>query len=457
MGKDRPSSAWLEVLAVAAILLLAAVLRMGWPGITEFKADEARLLSLALEMRQGAFAVRGISSSTGFPNFPMSVWLYAIPTFVWPHAYSATLFTGLLNTLAVAGCYWMVRRYWSVSAALAATLMLAVSPWAIIFSRKIWAQNLLPLFVMIWGISAALAFVEKKRWFLVIHIVCLAVAIQIHLAAVALAPATLLFIIVFHRRVDWRMVGVGVGLSLLLAAPFLYYLVSHVDAGTALPTGSGGEAGSGFSTHALRYVSMLTLGNDIHSLAGPAQFENYLAQLPPMQPVYALWAVLVLGGIVWMVSGIIRRREAVQSQVGFILLAWLFVPVLVFLWEWTPVYLHYFIATLPAQYMLAGVFFAGLLDRFGGWVRGIAWAALLASAAFQVYASLTLLSLVGTVATPGGFGTPLAVKLAAADLAREEIAAGAAEVLVAGVGSSPAWIHFRPSLMRCCMTFHAAS
>ncbi len=236
MASDKRRALLLEGAAVAGIILLAAVLRMGWPGLTEFKADEARLYVLALEMSQGQLALRGISSSVGFPNFPMSVWLYSLPLFVWPHPYAATLFTGLLNTVSLLGAYWLVRRYWGRTAAFAALLMLAVSPWAIIYSRKIWAQNLLPLFTMLWGMSAALAFVEGRRAWLVVHLVSLAVAVQIHLAAVALVPATLLFLVVFRRRVSWVAAGVGVGVALLTAAPFFVYLA---QSGTGLPSLGG--------------------------------------------------------------------------------------------------------------------------------------------------------------------------------------------------------------------------
>jgi 4-amino-4-deoxy-L-arabinose transferase-like glycosyltransferase len=426
----------LEWTAVAALLLLAGALRMAWPGITEFKADEARLLSLALEMRQGTLAVRGISSSTGFPNFPMSVWLYALPVLVWPHPYAATLFTGLLNTLAVGGGYWLARRYWGTGAALAATLLFAVSPWAVLFSRKIWAQNLLPLFVMVWAISAALALVEGRRWMLAVHILALAIAIQIHLAAVALLPATLVLLVVFWRRVEWRALLTGVGLSVLVAAPFLVYLASRLE-GMALLGGGGEASGATIGGDALRYSSMIITGSDIQSLAGPAQFQAYLDALPPLAWVYALWLLLVAGGVVWLVGGLLRDRSTIQAQAGFVLLVWLVSPLLVFLWPWTPVYLHYFIALLPAPYLISGVFVGAILARAGAWGRGLTWAVLLVTAGLQVVALVSLLSLVGSVATPGGFGTPLAVTLAAADRARAEVAAGATEVLIAGSGSSP--------------------
>ena len=65
----------------------------------------------------------------------------------------------------MAGVYWLTRRTWGAPAALAGALLLAAGPWAIIFSRKIWAQNLLPPFAIGWGIGAALAFVEGRRPF----------------------------------------------------------------------------------------------------------------------------------------------------------------------------------------------------------------------------------------------------------------------------------------------------
>ena len=39
-----------ELLSLSAILILAGVLRMGWPGLTEYKFDEAQMMSLALDM-----------------------------------------------------------------------------------------------------------------------------------------------------------------------------------------------------------------------------------------------------------------------------------------------------------------------------------------------------------------------------------------------------------------------
>ena len=62
------------------MFFLAAVLRLGAPGITEFKRDEATLSRLALDLAKGEdFPILGIGSSVGFPNAPINVYLFAIP------------------------------------------------------------------------------------------------------------------------------------------------------------------------------------------------------------------------------------------------------------------------------------------------------------------------------------------------------------------------------------------
>ena len=420
-----------ELALLVAILILAGGLRMGWPGLTEFKTDESLMMSLALDMVEGQhFPLRGMSNSLCLPNFPASVWLYALPLVVWKHVYSATLFTGLVNTLAVLGCWWFVRRYWGSTAALAAALMYAVSPWAVIHSRKIWAQNLLSPCVMVWAISAALTFVERRPRFILLHLLSLAVAIQIHPSTVALAPATAMFLLLFWRRVSWRLVLLGVGIAILTALPFGYHLIStKVSLGAAVEPFRNSE--SSLDLQSFRYTWLLSLGREIHSLAGPDAFRDYLATVPDLSPVQWLWGALILSGFGWSGWQLWRKRGDRSTQVGLLVLAWGLIPPLFFVWHRTPVFLHYFLTIYPAQYIAAGVAFALLARR----LRWASWAILGASAAAQVWVWAMLLAFVSARATPGGFGTPLVVQLRAAELAQTMLAdTSATEVLVAGPG-----------------------
>lgn len=433
-----------EIVLLVAILLLAGVLRLAWPGLSEFKRDEALLMARALEMVDtGQIATRGISSSVGLPNFPASVWIYALPLAISDHVYSATLFTGLLNLVAVLGGWWLARRYWGTTAAVAAALMFAVSPWAVFHSQKIWAQNLLPILVVGWAICAGLAFVEGRRWFVVGHLLLLALAIQVHFAAVALLPATIIFLIVFRRRVDWRLILLGGLLGLLIALPFIAYVLGQPELGPAALLDAGGDLQRAFNLKAWRFLGLLSNGREIHALAGPEAFESYLAGVPDLTLVHLLWLALMVAGAAWLGrrTWLGRGQDDWSAEMGFVVLVWLLIPPLFFSVPLLPVELHYLLPVYPAQYIVAGVGFALVVNRLRGWrpAAGVAaWAVLLVTAGLQVWIWLALLNFVGNQNTPGGFGTPVKFHLAAAERARRLMeATGADEVLIAGQSEAP--------------------
>src|SRR5262249_18203695 len=161
--------------------------------------------------------------------------------FIWKSPLAATLFVGALNTASVGLAYLMARRYWAKRAALAGALLYAAAPWAVIYSRKIWAQDLLPLFVTGYVFAALLAFVEGRRRWLLAHLVLLAVIVQIHYSGLALVSLTLSLLVIYRRAVDWRLVAAGVGLAALTALPLLIYalgqrLPAGLNAGSLAPT-----------------------------------------------------------------------------------------------------------------------------------------------------------------------------------------------------------------------------
>lgn len=433
-----------ETLLVAALLLLGALLRLSAPGLTHFQADEARLYMRAWTMAQeGHLATHGIASSIGFPNSPVSVWLYALPLVAWPHVYASTLFTGLVNLLALAGCWWIARRYWGSTAALAALLLFAVAPWAVVHSRRIWAQNLLPPLVVLWAIGALLAFVERRPRFVILHLLALSLAVLVHFAALALVPASLLLFILFRRRLSWRYVGAGFLVSLLPAVPFLVYLSEPGGANLARLADRAG-AGALWQPASWRYAWLLFSGVELHSLAGPEQFRNYLASIPPVTPVTTLLGLLLLLGLLWLARQVWqgRTRPSAEGEAALLVLIWLLAPPLVFLVFPSPVVLHYLLPIYPAPFIVAGVGFSGLprlLGQRSPSVLGsrLAWMLLLAVAGLQLWGTVRLHQLVAREATPGGFSTPLAMRLGVAEAARAIWQRQGGEVLVASAGENP--------------------
>src|SRR4051794_855396 len=92
----------LEWAALACILILATILRLGAPGVVEFKRDEANLSYLSLDMVHGrAFPLLGIDSSVGIRNAPVNVYIMALPFLFTSDPTLATQFVGLLNVIGV--------------------------------------------------------------------------------------------------------------------------------------------------------------------------------------------------------------------------------------------------------------------------------------------------------------------------------------------------------------------
>lgn len=425
-----------ELALVAAILILAGVLRMGWPTLTEFKRDEAALYGLALDLAElKAFPLRGIGSSVGLPNAPASVYLFALPLFAWKSPLAATLFVGALNTASVGLAYVMARRYWGVRAALIAALFYAAAPWAVLYSRKIWAQNLLPLFVVAYVYSALLALVEGRRRWLVAHLALLAVIAQIHLSGLALIPLTALLLIVYRRNVDWRMLGWGALAAAVTVAPFAVYVLMQ---------GSRGAGGIGavlmrpaaVSADSLWLGTLVALGLEVHSLAGALAFRDFLATVPDFTLVLYLGGALTLGGAALAVWRWARPKTALairhtQYASGLILVLWLTLPVLVFLRHTTPVYPHYFILLFPAPYLLAGIALDAAWERLPRLRAGVVVAALAVPAA-QVWLVAALLGFLGARATPGAFGVPLGLLMEIVGRVR-----GAPDVVMVSDGADP--------------------
>jgi 4-amino-4-deoxy-L-arabinose transferase-like glycosyltransferase len=407
----------LEWLALAVILILAAALRLGMPGIVEFKRDEANLSRLALDMARGeALPLLGIVSSVGVPNAPFSVYVIVPPFLLSSDPILATGYVALLNVIAVLLAYALARRYYGPLAAVIAGLCFAASPWAVIFSRKIWAQDILPLFIVLCVWTGLLGFLEGKRRAQFLHLPLLFITGQIHYVTFVLIPISAYLILRGRKRLT-RAFWLSIPLALLTVIPFAVGIMqaaapilSSLMGATAT---SRGDSGLTLTAQALHFAVMAVGGTDIHSLTGAQGFQRYLAGVPNAYPLFDGLAVTVIGSGVWLAVRSVRRRDA-RTPIDVTILLWLCITPLAFSVTWTEVQVHYMIPILPAAFIALGAAGRDLQASLAGRVRvrravtAVGAAALVAVVALQTWLVLALFNFVSAHATPGGFGTPLA-------------------------------------------------
>ncbi len=454
------------------LLLLAAYLRLNHLEWTEFKLDEANLSRLSLNLARGVgLPLTSISSSTGIVNLPLAAWLIAIPYAVSSSPIVATGFVALLNVIAVAGGFALAKRWLSVygqpesahaadiwTAAFLATLLFAVAPWAVIHSRKIWAQNLLPPLALMWAWAGWLAFVRRRPRALIGHWLALAACIHVHYSGLWLLPVTLAWMIVFARRLQWRPALAAVA---LFAATFAPFVVADALSGAPnfsrlLLVAQGAPVVDG---EALRLAWLMITGQEIHSLAGPQEFTNYLVSVPGGETGFALVAdigVLVVAGAAIALVDVIRaaRRRSLDepAAASFMILTWLALPVLFQTRHSLPIFIHYFIVLNPAPYLLMGMVYVRLAESLHEASRAssrgsqhvasaVRWgfvALVVLVAGLQALQTIALQQFVAGRATPGGFGTPVGtLAQIAADATAASRGLGGSEVLIYAEGDDP--------------------
>ena len=139
-----------EWVVLVAIVALAATLRLARLDLMEFKADEAAAIAIAAPIVNGGhWPEVGLVSSVGIHNPPLFLYLVAVAMAVsFNPEFVTGLLVGGLAVLGVALTFIVIRPRFGAFAALSAAALFACSPWAVLYTRKIWAQDLLPVFLV---------------------------------------------------------------------------------------------------------------------------------------------------------------------------------------------------------------------------------------------------------------------------------------------------------------------
>jgi 4-amino-4-deoxy-L-arabinose transferase-like glycosyltransferase len=426
----RSRSHWL---ILAAIVLLGGWLRFSRLDLMEFKSDERGMHRLAMKQARGQWQCSGLVSSTGLRNPPMAVYLFAIPALISSDPIALAMLPALLNTLAIALTYFLGRQFLSRGGALAAALLFAVAPWAVIESRKIWAQDLLPFFTILFFIFA-LSWLREGRWRHALAMaVMLSVLNQIHYSSLALWPI-LLFLLWWRRsKRSLKQLAVGAALYAVLWAPFAVVVLrsNAFEKGTYRPVWASIRETPAHSAKAMLWQAQLMGYGGFDSLLGVSTLDLFGASVPGAGLTVACMT-LIFGGLAAAAFRLRARPEL------WLLLLWFLLPTL--LLSIHRVMFHYFIVCWPVTFLLAALFGESAWQ----WLRRresgiVAW-----SGAAAVFIALGLVALAreevkttrefldfvsANGGTLGEYGVCYREKLAVASYLIEEVGDGRCELV----------------------------
>lgn len=344
-------------LLLAIILIIGTFLRLSDGAIeTHFRYDEARLSQLALEMAHGEnFPLLGIESSAGVPNSPMTVYFLAPFFAISSNPLFVVICVALWNVLGVALLWLIAHRYFGRHVGLISALLYAVSPYAIIYSRAIWAQDYHTPIILMGIVTALLGFFEKRYWAQIVALPLLFIGFQIHFAAWTLLPIYLFFLWSGRKNIYWSALGLSILLAILTMLPFIIG-IGQQSLGTSdrveLITAILSD-GITFRWYPISQVAQLITGI-------PSASTEQATGLMALFEIHWLWNFF---GILAVMGSLLVFRP-IWRKFALILLVWAWITLVAFvpIWTGSGVYLHYFIPSIPAFFVLIALAVAWIVE-----------------------------------------------------------------------------------------------
>lgn len=376
---------------LCAALLLGAVLRLSFPGDIEYKGDEQTMFNFAQTVGVSQpWPGLGMLSGGQVQNPGMSVWVLValartLHATTPPEMARAVQLLNILGLAVLAFFSLRVlpereRQPWCW-----ATAMAAVSPVAILFQRKIWAQSTLPLFCVLFWMAWHYRKNRTGAFLWGLLGICLG---QIHLSGFYLMAGVFLWTIFRERDTRW---GYWLAGTLVGAVPLIPW-VRYALAGSGKGFGLMNLYWLIFPKYWIYWITD-SLGLGLTHSMKEAGFLDFLKF-----PFIGSWGTCLVGVLHLVIlaaairlfvvakgKGKFREGIADRSETAMAVNATLWAVGILMTLSCFKINQHYLIMTFPLEWVWLSRL--GLLDgRWGKRCLGAIWTAqLLISMAFLAY------------------------------------------------------------------------
>jgi 4-amino-4-deoxy-L-arabinose transferase-like glycosyltransferase len=381
-------SSWLFAWEVYLIVLIAAFLRLYLINTTEFDDDQAIVFRMAHDaVTHGLLVATSNIASIHIVNPPAVIYFFLLPATMSADPLWGAVTVGLCATASVLLTYLFTRRYFGRFAAAIAAFTFATAAQPVYYSRFIWQQNLLPLFVTLYIWSLFWGVVERRKGWLFPALLLLGILIQLHASSILLTIALLVALIFAPGTIRWRDLALGIVSLIVIYFPYLLWEIS-TNFGDVYTLLAVSRHAAQIDNKALNFYRLFLSPYDYRS--PPTYPHSVLPMLVPwISWLRRTMTFLVLGGIALAVAfvvwgqgtGVFSVWRAVRQwwtqlrasayRCGLIvLLTWQVVPLLILSRHALDLFPHYFIMFLPGPFILIGFFLATVVrwfQRIGLW------------------------------------------------------------------------------------------
>lgn len=330
------------------IILSSALFRVTNLDLIEFKADEAINFFLASRPLFGhPFPPGGTVSSIGILNPPLFNYLLFPFVLISTDPRIVSFFIGLINSLAIGLLFLLVKRYYGLSIALITSLLFAFSPWAILFSRKIWAQDIIVPFFILLLIALHKIIIDKKTLYWILYVVSSLFLLQIHQSTIFFLLLLTIFLLLGKPKIQYKFVLIGFVLGIIPLLPYIVFQLTSgcFDCGQFLTARERLAPQFNYSIF-FRPFQIMNQGN-FHSILGGDTFT--FAQRFPT--IYS-FRLLFYGEYLLLPIGIFLFWKRFPN-LRFLVYSVFLLPLVYFLFRIDP-QMHYFVIITPLLFIFLG-------------------------------------------------------------------------------------------------------
>lgn len=373
---------FIPFLPIVAILMLATYLRLyRIADYMTFLGDEGRDVLIVKRMIvDHKFTLLGPTASVG-GFFMGPIYYYFMLPFLWAwnlNPVGPAIMVALFGIATVLLVYIVGIQWFSRPVAIISSLLYAVSPIVIAYSRSSWNPNIVPFFALLSMYLLGAAVLKDKYHFLFYVGLCAGIGVQLHYIYLFLIVTQGVFLVIHYRKLNfitilYLVLGFCLGFS-----PFLAFELRHGFTNSrAIAEFVFAGKDTGFQWHQfignIQDVSMRLFGRFVIRIPE----VGVLGNLPPA--VRDPWRIsqlfLTVGGIIALIAFGIRAKKTggVKGMSIFILLlCWFVIPLVFFGMYKKNIYDYYFGIFFPLPfYCTALLIFDVIKIRSIGKIIGI--------------------------------------------------------------------------------------
>lgn len=216
-----------DTLILIGIFFLALFLRTyRLPEFIAYHQDQVRdLLFIKNHLESGQFIYLGPKASVG--NFflaPLWYYLMALVYLVSNSPVAPALMVAVLNSGAAILIYLFIKKFFSPSLAIPASLLYAVSHFSIEYSRFAWNPNPIPFFAILAIYAVYVYIYGNRKSYIYLAVVAANFSFQLHYQGFLLVAAVFVFPLI---KRDWKRLFVSGVVFLALLTPFFIYEIAN--------------------------------------------------------------------------------------------------------------------------------------------------------------------------------------------------------------------------------------